>query len=204
MREGSSTVVVRGQASSEDQDSITFYSGPCMVFLNSTVEGDEEAKQCLGKLADQLAPRLPANAPPPKVIVSLPHFDRLNGSEKYFMGSQAARHYANLPFLEALQLDQSKNIAYADYQYSRPIAERLKLLVAEFKNPADAQAAYSSFVATMTSYCRKKLEESNSETLCKMSDSYLMCGTSRTKVYVVAGARKASSPLILARELRNL
>lgn len=202
-REGSSTVIIRGQGSSEDQDSISFFSGNAMVFLSTTAKDDDEAKELLSKLADQIAPRLAGGPPLPRMISLLPHFERLSGSEKFFMGSKALRHSVNIPFGDSLLLDQSKGAAYADYRYSRPMAERLNLLLADFGDPLTAQTAFNSYVASMSQYSRKTLERSSSEVLCKMSDTYLMCGMIGPRIYVISGARKAASPSLLARELHR-
>ena len=203
MREGSSTVIRRGQGSSEDERSISFFAGKYMAFLSNPNEDDDEAKEALGKLADKLAQVLPNGAEKqPLMIASLPHFERLKGSEKYFMGSKSANHYATAPFLDSLQLDQSKGAAYADYTYSRPMAERLKLLLTEYSTPSLAQSAFSAYTASMASLSRKTVSRGSNELICKMSDSYLMCGMNGPRVYVISGARKANSPNILARELR--
>ncbi|MBX9690574.1 MAG: hypothetical protein K2X27_27915 [Candidatus Obscuribacterales bacterium] len=203
LREGSSNIVMRGQASSEDQDSITFYSGPYLAILKSTLDGDDEEKEALTRLADQLSARLSvAAAAPPAIILSLPHFEKLKASEKYFMGSKAAMHYCNIPFQDALMLEQSLGAAYAEYQYSRPIAERLRLLLVSFPNAELAQSSFNSFALSIGNMSRKTVEKTTSDILCKMSDSYLMAGLNGQKVYVIAGARKPAAPSMLVRELR--
>ncbi len=202
MRRGSSTVLVRGQASSEDENSISFYSGNQLVFLSSNADADEEAKSGLSKLADQISSRLPAAVAPPWMVSSLPPFERLKGSEKYFMGSKSASHYSNAPFVDALLLDRCRGAAHADYRYSRPLAERLRLLLADYGKPELAQEAFNSYTSSMASYGQKTVQKTSNEVVCKMSDSYLMCGIKGPKVYVISGARKKNSPNILARELR--
>lgn len=201
MREGSSTVVVRGQGSSEDQNSISFFSGNCLIFLASNSEDGEDSKILLTSLADRLARQLPAEPGSYSLISALPHFEKLNGSEKLFMGPKSAIHYANFPFIDELQLDKARGAAYADYQYSRPMAERLKLLIAEYASPELAQQAFNSYTNNLNNYSRKTIEKTDSELICKLSDSYLMCGMNGARVFVIAGSRKANSPKVLAREL---
>lgn len=201
MRGGSSTVVVRGQGSSEDDDSISFFSGNALVYLHSTSDSDDEAKAVLGNLGDQIAAHLSGGPPVPRLILSLPHMDRLAGSERFFMGSQSANRYGNIQFPTELLLDQSCGAACADYLYPRPRAERLKLLVAEYGNQSIAQNAFNLYSATMSSFSHKTLDKSGAQILCKMSDSYLMCGISGARVWIISGAKRASSPGVLAGEL---
>jgi hypothetical protein len=201
LRRGASTVVVRGQGSSEDDDSITFFSGNALVLLHSAEE-DDEAKGMLGRLADQIAAYLAGGQPAvPRLIASLPRLDRLAGSERLFMGLQSATRYCNTPFLDGLLLDQSKGAVCADYLYPGPRPERLKLFVAEYGKQEVAQNAFNSYASTMQSFCRKTLDKTEHQILCKMSDSYLMCGTNGTKVWIISGARRASAPGVLVEEI---
>lgn len=201
LREGSSTVVVRGQGSSEEQNSISFFSGNCVVFLSTTASDDDEAKEMLGHLADRIAPLLQGSSNAPRIVSALPHYERVKGSEKFFMGSRATQHYTNLPFVESLSLDQSSGIAYAEYKYASPISERLRLLLSEYHNEQSAKNAFNSFVANMSAYGKKTSKHNDNQVVCKLADSYLMCGLSGVKVYVISGARKAASTNILSRDL---
>jgi hypothetical protein len=202
MRSGASTVVVRGQGSSEDDNSISFFSGNVFVSLRSG-EDDDEAKTVIGKLADQISPYMSDKAPVPKLILSLPRGDRLAGSERFFMGSQSANRFCSVQFLSELLLDQCRGAVSADYLYPRPRPERLKLFVAEYGTKAVAQAAFNSYSANMSSFSRKTIDKNDNQTICKMADSYMMCGLSGLRVWVIAGAKHASAPGMLAVELIN-
>jgi hypothetical protein len=201
MRAGSSTVLMRGQGNSEDENSITFYSGNALAFLHSVSDGDDEAKSMMGHLADQIAKRLPVGQTVPRMISAMPYMDKVTASEKFFMGSQAAMRYGNVQFSDALLLDQSRGAACADYQYSRPMAERLKLMLVEYPNQSVARSAFSSYTSTMTAYAHKTLDKNDSQTLCKMAAGFLMCGVMGSRVFVISGAKRATSPSVLARQL---
>ena len=200
LRGGSSTIVVRGQASSEDDGSISFYSGNALVCLRAA-EDDDEAKGILGLLADQIGPYLSGGPPVPELVLSLPRLNRLSGSEKFFMGFQSANRYCNIPFLSDLLSDQARQAVSADYLYPRPRSDRLKLFLAEYNNQAGAQKAFDSCANSISSSYRKMLDKSNNQIFCKMSDSYLMCGTKGLRVWIIAGAKRASSPGVLSIEL---
>lgn len=201
MREGSSTVVARGQASSETENSISFYSADCLVLLKCA-EDDSEAKAALSQLADKFAPRLPESAASPAILTYLPRYSRLQGSEKLFMGNKSASHYSSFPFIDSLRLDRCTEAVTADYSYARPLAERLHLLLADYGKVETASQCYDAYVQEMTPYLRKTVENAQGEFLGKLHDSYLMCGLRGTRVFVIAGARKAAAPRMLSRELR--
>ena len=201
MHAGSSTVLMRGQGNSEDENSITFYTGNALAYLHSASDGDAEAKAMMGHLADQISKRLPVGQNVPRMISAMPYMDRVTASEKFFMGSQEALRYGNVQFSDALLLDQSRGAACADYQYSRPMAERLKLMLAEYPNQSVARNAFSSYTSTMTAYAHKTLDKSDSQTVCKMAGGFLMCGIMGSRVFVISGAKRATSPSVLARQL---
>lgn len=201
LREGSSTVQARGQGSSETENSISFFSGSALVFLKVESQEDSEAKESLIRLADAITPRLSATLSTDKILSPLPRYARVHGSEKLFMGNKAASYYANFPFLESVPLDKVSLALSAEYSYARPMAERLRLLQLEFASEQEAKAAYDAYVAAIAGYVRKTIEKTDTEFLGKMQDSFLNCGLKAKRLYVIAGARKSSSPKMLSREL---
>ena len=201
-REGSSTVVLRGQASSEDDTCISFWKGNVLAKLTTTTEDDEEAKDALGKLADQLVGKIEETASTPLVIKALPSFEKIGGSEKYFMGAEGAHRYINVPFIETLQINQSEGAGHADYQFAAPMAERLGLLVVDYKSSAQARTVFQAYVDNIVSMSNKVLQRSATEALCKVSDSFLLCTNSGRRVYVVSGARRRFAPAVLARQFK--
>lgn len=201
LREGSSNIVLRGQASSEDDNCICFWKGNVFAKLKANVENDDEAKQALTKLADDLVKRVEGNGELPMALRVLPSFEKVKGSEKFFMGTEAAHRYLNVPFVETLYLAGSDGAAHADYQFASPISERLGLLVINYKSPSLAQASFKSYVDNITAMSNKVLQRTENEALCRVSDSFLMCQLNGQRLCVISGARKKFSPAMLARQL---
>ena len=201
LREGSSNIVVRGQASSEDDNCICFWKGNVFARIRANTDNDDEAKQALTKLADDLVKRIDGEGEMPLVLRSLPAFEKVKGSEKFFMGTEAAHRYLNVPFIETLYLAGSDGAGHADYQFASPISERLGLLAINYKNASIAQSAYKSYVANITAMSNKVLQRTDTEALCRVSDSFLMCQLNGQKLYVISGARKKFAPAMLARQL---
>lgn len=201
LREGSSNIVLRGQASSEDDNCICFWKGNVFAKLKANSENDDEAKQALTKLADDLVKRVDGAGELPLVLRSLPSFEKVKGSEKFFMGTEAAHRYLNVPFVETLYLAGSDGAAHADYQFASPISERLGLLAINYKNATLAQASFKSYVDNITAMSNKVLQRTDNEALCRVSDSFLLCQLNGQKVFVISGARKKFSPAMLARQL---
>ncbi len=201
LREGSSNIVLRGQASSEDDNCISFWKGSVFAKLKANSENDEEAKSALTKLADELVKRIEGTGELPLVLRSLPSFEKVKGSEKFFMGTEAAHRYLNVPFIETLYLAGSDGAAHADYQFASPISERLGLLAINYKSATLAQSSFKSYVDNITAMSNKVLQRTDNEALCRVSDSFLLCQLNGQKLIVISGARKKFSPGMLARQL---
>lgn len=201
LREGSSNIVLRGQASSEDDNCISFWKGSVFAKLKANSENDEEAKSALTKLADELVKRIEGTGELPLVLRSLPSFEKVKGSEKFFMGTEAAHRYLNVPFIETLYLTGSDGAAHADYQFASPISERLGLLAINYKSATLAQSSFKSYVDNITAMSNKVLQRTDNEALCRVSDSFLLCQLNGQKLIVISGARKKFSPGMLARQL---
>lgn len=202
LREGSSNIVLRGQASSEDDNCICFWKGTVFAKLKVNSENDEEAKSALTRLADDLVKRIEGTGELPLVLRSLPTFEKVKGSEKFFMGTEAAHRYLNVPFIETLYLAGSDGAAHADYQLASPISERLGVLAINYKNSTIAQSSFKSYVDNITAMSNKVLQRTDNEALCRVSNSFVLCQLNGQKLFVISGARKKFSPGMIARQLR--
>ncbi|MBY0358440.1 MAG: hypothetical protein K2W82_10605 [Candidatus Obscuribacterales bacterium] len=201
MRQGASTVVIRGDASSEDDNCICFWEHNRFVLLKTNSDNDDEAMAVLAKFADKLSIKSRQTAPLPALFNALPNWDKIKGSEKLFMGPLALRRYSNVPFGNSLMIDRTQIGVIADYAISSPFRERLKLLVLECGNPDLAKMVYGGY-ATNIGFSSDKVERTDSLLSARLSDSYLMSQILGTRVAVVCGARKKYSPQILLRQVR--
>jgi hypothetical protein len=199
LREGATTVIPRGDQSSEDDQCISFWQGNYFVSITTTAEDDDEAKGMMSELAQKVASGLDSHARPPAIVADLPHLDRLAGSEKLVMGPIGARRVISVPFTSSLSLDQAMTIVSADYLFRVPTPERLKLLLLDFGDRQIASQAYKKYCVDL----QVDNDSSGSETTAvfKLQRSYLMCQLRGPMVVVIAGARRRVSPMFLSRQL---
>ncbi|HEY9786456.1 MAG TPA: DUF6599 family protein [Candidatus Obscuribacterales bacterium] len=204
LREGASTVITRGDGSSEDDHSISFWKGNYFIKLVQTSEDDEESKEALRSIADRIAKSIPQNAAVPPILSQLPALDRVKGTEKLVMGPTAGRKFFPAPYIGFLSLDRAQGAAIADYQFLRPYPERLKLLYVDYGDPVVASSVYDAYVGNLNvHHALNDVGESDlPTTLLKIDGGYLLCQLRGSKVAIIIGARKRLSPLILARQIR--
>lgn len=198
LRVGASTVIARGDASSEDDDSISFWKGHYFISLSTNADGDDEAKGALTAFANKIV--IADSAKKPALLSQLPVLEKTAGSERFYKGPFAANQHLPLPFLNSLSLDKSAGAVSAVYQFPQPYSERLKLLIVDYAKPSAAKAMFGSFTGNLRSL-DKILEDEDGHMLCKLNGSYLMCQTSGTQVSVIWGARKKYAPGMLSRQL---
>lgn len=199
LRKGASTVVTRGDGSSENDDSISFWQGNCYFSLFTTAEDDDEAKEMLRALADNIGQKIRAHAGQPQIMARLPRLDRVAGSERLIMGPLVARQVFPAPYLGVLSLEKSKSAALADYQFSAPYRERMKLLLIDYGNQALATTIYDKYLDNLGA--SHAVQDTGGLTLFKMSNTYLLCSLQGERLVIITGARKKTSPVMLAREL---
>lgn len=198
MRQGSSNVVVRGDASSEDDDSISFLKGNYLFKLSNSAGEDEVSKDLITSLATQLSEAVSGKADAPALISTLPGLDRLHGSEKFFMGPVTARRFTLAPFVGQLFTARFTGAALADYIIPPPQAERLKLLIVDYENPETARGIYDSYVEMVGDSHKPTLETPTSQ-LFKSNNSFIFCQLRGKKIALISGARRKAAPLMLAR-----
>lgn len=201
MRSGSSNVVVRGDASSEDDDTISFLKGTRFVTIITTAEDDELSKRAASQLADQLSTAIDEQWAPPAVLNTLPLLDRMRGTERIFFGPLAARKFISVPYMQVLQLDAAHPGVYADYQFPRPEPDRLKLMLVDYGSDSVAAKVYHDYAIRLEESGHKTKLLSTSAELVRMLDSWMLVGHSRGRVYLITGAKHKISSLILARQL---
>jgi hypothetical protein len=200
LRQGATNVIVRGDRSSEDDSTVSFQRGNYFIRIASDAHGDDEAKEAITALADSIANRIAPQAALPPVMYKLPTIDRVTGSERLFMGGMTARRHTTVPYIGQLNLESARASAYADYQFSPPLSERMKLLIVEYQEPETAQEIFNRYVGTLGDVHRV-LTTDASTALFKVSDNFLYCQRNGKDIVVISGARKRISPLMLARQL---
>lgn len=201
MRQGATTVVVRGEASSEDDAAITFVKGNVFCSLTTSSQDDSEAKDALTRLANDLVGRLGETNKAGLVLLHrLPVLDRVSGSEKMFAGPISLRRYTYIPFMSALSLEHCRSIVSADYAFAPPLSERLRLFIIEYGDSARAKAAIGELATQAAS--DKVIEEYDERVYVKTRETYVLAQLMGSRLAVITGARKKFASPILARQLR--
>lgn len=198
---GSTNVVKRGDGSSEDEKSISFWQDRHFFRLASTESDDEESKDVMNKMSKQMSAIVAIHSDSPRFGQYLPQIERVRGSERLVVGPLTSKHYFDLPFLEKLSIDKARIAALADYQVQYPNRERLRVLVINHESAVNAQAGFKSYVDELTSLHEADFVKDgpNPQALFKINKTYLFLGVKEpNKLVLIYGARKRSSSSQLA------
>lgn len=202
LRKGSSTFVAKGDASSEDDQSVSIWKDRFFISVSGTSEDDEESKLAVSTIATQLTNVIAGRGELPQALLRLPSLDRVRGSERIVMGPVSARHFFPAPSLNMLSLPGSLGGGIADYQYQAPFRERMKLLLVDYGSPAAAAQAYQQYIQSIEEQHQNiSPTDVESRALFKMANSYLLCELRSQRILLISGARKRSAPLMLARQV---
>lgn len=200
LRRGASTVITRGDGSSEDEQSISFWQDRKFLQISGT-EDDDETKDVVHSIADQLGKGMKSHAAPPAVLSLLPVIDRVKGTEKLVMGPLSGRRFFPAPYTNSLSLERAHAAAVADYQFSQP-PERMKLLLIEFGDQALAEAAYHNYVSKLNeTHQLQRVDSDEPVSVYKSAKTFVLAQAKGSRLIVVSGARKKYSPLMLARQV---
>ncbi|CAN5419617.1 hypothetical protein BH10CYA1_BH10CYA1_02420 [soil metagenome] len=202
LRRGSSTFVAKGDASSEDDQSVSIWKDRFFISASGTSEDDEESKLAISSVATQLCGAVTGHGQLPLIVTNLPNLDRVRGSEKVVMGPVSARRFFPAPSLNLLSLANSVGGGIADYQFQAPFRERMKLLVVDYGNDTAAAQVYQKYVASIEEQHQNvSPTDVESRALFKLANSFLLCELRSQKIVLITGARKRSAPLMLARQV---
>jgi hypothetical protein len=200
LRDGATTVIVRGGASSETDKTVSFWLGRRFVVITSASEDDEVSKALVSSLADQMTQLIREKADLPALLTSLSGLYRVQGSEKFLMGSTAARKFTPLPHVAALTIEKSLGAAFVEYHFPSPQPDRMKALLVAYPTADLARSVYNTYSAAM-SEGRKSWPLEPDKLLCKADDGFSLCTRSGTRVLVLTGARHKETPMLLVRQL---
>jgi hypothetical protein len=198
-REGASTVIRRGDGSSEDDTGISFWQNHYLVLLRSTGENSEACKDIMWKIADQLEQGIEGHATTPAVLTELPYMDRAPGTEHVFMGPLAAHKFSPLHITNDTMLNNCVIGSTADYQIGPPFSERLKVMLIDYKDPNSANAACRQLVNDVCPNCG--VPQPESPTIFKLAGRFAWCQVHGAKLGVVCNGRRATSVAMIGHQL---
>lgn len=202
LHRGSTTFVARGDASSEDDQSVSIWKDTYFISVSGTSEDDEESKLAVSSVATQLTNSIAGHGELPLVVMRLPSLDRVRGSERLVLGPVSARRFFPAPSLNLLAIPNSRGGGIADYQYQAPFRERMKLLVIDYGNSAAAAQAYQQYVQSIEEQHQNvSPSDVQNRALFKLANSFLLCELREQRILLVSGARKRAAPMMLARQV---
>jgi hypothetical protein len=193
-------VVVRGGASSETDNSISFWKGRRFVVVTSATDDDELGKALVSSLADQTVAAIGGDSENPTLLSSLSSLDRVSGSEKLFFGTLAARRFGNFPDTIGLAVDRSTGAAFAEYQFPPPWSERMRAMLIDYGDPGLARNIFNGYAGALAAE-HKKCALGPDSVLCKLTNAYIYCAVRNSRLAVISGARRKESATMLARQL---
>ncbi|CAN5385793.1 hypothetical protein BH11CYA1_BH11CYA1_50460 [soil metagenome] len=205
LRRGATTIVLRGDATSEDDDSISFVQGKTFISIYGTSGDDDESKDVIRKIAAKAAKAIAETGAPPYILSTMPQLEFLRGSEKIVMGPISARRFFPAPYLNALDFKQAKLACVADYQMREPVKERVKLMLVDYAG--NTKAATASYQAYVVALCTSR-DENPDLRLAQESNQFRNGATfceiqlHGSRVFMVSGARKKYSAELLLRQIR--
>ncbi len=205
LRKGSTTVNVRGDGSSEDIQTLSFWQGRHFFRVIGTSEDDDESKEVSGSLAEQISNLYGSHAALPAVLARLPVIDRVKGSEKIVMGPVLTKKYLAIPFVSLLAIEKSNGGAVADFQLFQPTRERLKALYVEYKDANFAGRLFDNYYSQLSALHKSEGMQAGGEPrfIFKLNKRYLYCELKGgTRLLIISGATKRYSPAMLARQFR--
>lgn len=202
LRIGSSNIVVRGDLSSEDDQFICILKGSRFITIHSQIAEDDMSKTAASAIADQLAQRIDEHSDPRAYFRGLPYLDRMSGTEHIFMGPVAARKFIPLPFIQMLRLSEARLSTAATYQFPHPEPDRAKAMIIDYGDPKLAFDIYNQYSGKLVDTFRTR-QLSEMMQVSKTGQTYLLCGRNGTRLFLVAGAKRKISPMVLARQLAN-
>ncbi len=199
LRKGASTVVVCGDATSEDDQSISFWQGSYLVLLSTTASSDDEAKVMMRALSDKISRAIVQHTQARQFTYPLPVLDRVRGSEKVVMGPIAARLVMPIPYISFLALEKSQGALCADYQMQYPRPQRLKLMISQYIDPQTAQRIYQSYIPYLGD--KRRVREASPADMFRLNDQYLLCQLKDKQIIVISGARDREGVMMFAGQL---
>ncbi len=208
LRQGSSNVITKGDASSEDQQSISFCKDRFFVSLYGTATDDDESKGLVTTLSNQLAAAIPSNntrfnGSKPEILLRLPLFEIVKGSEKLIMGPIAAKKFLTAPYVTTLGAEKMQMGAIADYQLQEPCRERLKLLIAQYPNAGAAAHVYAVYTGQLEDQHKAENLDglSYQSSAYKLTTGHILCQLRGPMLLVITGAHKKNSLAALAGQI---
>ena len=146
LHSGASTKLKIGKNASESEKLVNFWKGNYFVDISTQDENDSLAKEFIILSSQDISKNIQPEPLPPIVAIQLPALNRVQGSEKYCLGTVCCKEFILkvLPDFDcsAYNLQKSEGIIIAEYQLSDNEKERIALALVRYTAKEDAQSVF--------------------------------------------------------------
>ena len=145
---GTSTKLKAGKNASESDKLVNFWKGVYFVDIHTNSDNDSQAKEFIVLASQDISKNIQTEQMPPVTAIQLPALNRVQGTEKYCIGSVCCKKYfADSPVdFDLFNLTESGGIITAQYQTDdSKDKERISLILARYTAKESAQAVFGSF-----------------------------------------------------------
>lgn len=150
LHSGATTKLKVGKNASESDKLVNFWKGNYFVDINTPVDNDTIAKEFIILSSQDISKNIKTEQLPPIVAIQLPSLYRVQGTEKYCLGSACCKNWILKEALDfncdSFDFKNSGGLITAEYQLSEDSKdkERITLLLSRFVKKEDAQLMFSS------------------------------------------------------------
>jgi hypothetical protein len=200
LRQGSSTLVLKGDATSQDDKSVSLWKDKYFISLSGTASDDDESMAIVTSFANKLALSVKARSAEPQILSRIPFLERVHGSERIVMGPAGIRRTFPAPYQNILCSEKLVTGAVADYQLQEPYRERLRLLLLCFASPELANQVYLNYIRPLEEQHPAQATDSflPQGSIFKVSGLFLLVQLKGNALLVITGAHKKASLPVLA------
>ncbi len=144
---GATTKLKVGRNASESEKLVNFWKGNYFVDIHTNLDNDSIAKEFIILASQDISKNLQTEQMPPVVVIQLPSLNKVQGSEKYCLGTFCAKKYfTDIAIDFALfNLPESGGIISTQYQTDdSKDKERISLILTRYSTKEIAQAVFAS------------------------------------------------------------
>ncbi|OGI07883.1 MAG: hypothetical protein A3I68_02485 [Candidatus Melainabacteria bacterium RIFCSPLOWO2_02_FULL_35_15] len=148
LHSGATTKLKVGKNASESDKLVNFWRGNYFIDIHTNAENDSVAKEFIILASQDISKNLQTEQMPPVVAIQLPALNRVQGTEKYCLGSVCCKKYftGNTIDFDLFNLSESGGIITAQYQEDNSKdKERISLILSRYITKESAQAVFASF-----------------------------------------------------------
>ncbi|MBI3590283.1 MAG: hypothetical protein HY094_02755 [Candidatus Melainabacteria bacterium] len=146
LHSGTNTKLKVGKNASESEKLVNFWKGNYFVDISTQNENDSIAKEFVILSSQDVSKNIQLEQLPPVVAIQLPALNRIQGSEKYCLGTVCCKEFISkiIPAFDCsvYDLQKSGGVISAEYQLSGNEKERITLALIRYTAKENAQSVF--------------------------------------------------------------